>query len=194
MAKQEQSRILIVCDKDNFSATLRQLLNDSFSCDITCVSSGISAMDAARDNEFDLILINSPIEGVLGDQIARTISKLTYASIVVFTPEEIAASLEKKTEGLGVFVVAKPLTKAGFVGNVKTALVASERSKQFYFESLKLKQKMKDMKIIERAKVLLVEYLKLNEEQAHKYIEQQAMELRKTRVEIAQNIIKIYEI
>ena len=58
----------------------------------------------------------------------------------------------------------------------------------------KLKKTISDIKLIDRAKITLVEYLNMSEDESHKYIEKQAMDLRITKVEVAKNILKIYEI
>ena len=50
-----------------------------------------------------------------------------------------------------------------------------------------------EQQLIIRAKCTLIQYLKLTEPQAHKYIEKQSMDLRKTKLEIAQRILKTYE-
>ncbi|MEI6100274.1 MAG: ANTAR domain-containing protein [Eubacteriales bacterium] len=47
--------------------------------------------------------------------------------------------------------------------------------------------------IINRAKTTLMEYLGFTEPQAHRYIEKHAMDMRVTKIEIAINILKIYE-
>lgn len=47
--------------------------------------------------------------------------------------------------------------------------------------------------IITRAKNTLMEYLGFTEPQAHRYIEKHAMDMRVTKIEIARNILKIYE-
>jgi response regulator NasT len=47
--------------------------------------------------------------------------------------------------------------------------------------------------IINRAKTTLMEYLGFTEPQAHRYIEKHAMDMRVTKMEIARNILKIYE-
>ena len=49
------------------------------------------------------------------------------------------------------------------------------------------------MKLINRAKFMLMQYLGFDENQAHKYLEKQAMDKRITRLEVAIEIIKIYE-
>ena len=60
-------------------------------------------------------------------------------------------------------------------------------------ENEKLKEKINDIRLIDRAKLTLIQYLKMSEEESHKYIEKQAMDLRITKVEVAKNILKIYE-
>ena len=60
-------------------------------------------------------------------------------------------------------------------------------------ENEKLKKTISDIKLIDRAKITLVEYLNMSEDESHKYIEKQAMDLRITKVEVAKSILKIYE-
>ena len=60
-------------------------------------------------------------------------------------------------------------------------------------ENEQLKKTISNIKLINRAKLTLIQYLKMSEDEAHRYIEKQAMDLRITKVEIAKNILKIYE-
>ena len=60
-------------------------------------------------------------------------------------------------------------------------------------ENKKLKNKIRDIKLIDRAKLTLIQYLNMSEEESHRYIEKQAMDRRITKVEVAKNILKIYE-
>ena len=60
-------------------------------------------------------------------------------------------------------------------------------------ENKKLKKTISDIKLIDSAKITLVEYLNMSEDESHKYIEKQAMDLRITKVEVAKSILKIYE-
>jgi len=50
-----------------------------------------------------------------------------------------------------------------------------------------------DIRIIDRAKCLLISYLNMSEQEAHRYIEKQAMDMRLTKRMIAEGIIKTYE-
>ena len=51
-------------------------------------------------------------------------------------------------------------------------------------------EKLEEIKIVNRAKIILVENLHLTEEEAHKFIEKSAMNERKSKVFIAKKIIE----
>ena len=50
-----------------------------------------------------------------------------------------------------------------------------------------------EIKLVNRAKSCLMQYLKFSEPQAHRYIEKQAMDTRRTRKDVAKHILSIYE-
>lgn len=60
-------------------------------------------------------------------------------------------------------------------------------------EDVNLKLKLEEKNLVDRAKKTLIEKLKMTESQAHRFIEKQAMDLRVTKKNIAENILKIYE-
>ena len=64
---------------------------------------------------------------------------------------------------------------------------------QMQHKTEKLEAKVADIRIINRAKLLLVQHLQMTETEAHKYIEKQAMNTSKPRRTIAENIIRTYE-
>ena len=49
------------------------------------------------------------------------------------------------------------------------------------------------MRLVDRAKCTLVQYLGFTEAQAHRYLEKQAMDMRMTRREVAEEILRTYE-
>ena len=59
-------------------------------------------------------------------------------------------------------------------------------------KAVSLEDKMKEIRLINRAKWILIEQLKMTESDAHRYIEKQAMDRCVTRTEIAETIIRTY--
>ena len=61
-----------------------------------------------------------------------------------------------------------------------------------YKRALKEK-KIEEIRLVNRAKWLLIECLGMKESDAHRYIEKQAMDLRISKSEMAENIIRTYK-
>ena len=59
-------------------------------------------------------------------------------------------------------------------------------------KTLSIEEKMEQIRLVNRAKWLLIGELKMSEPDAHRYIEKQAMDRCVSRREIAENIIKTY--
>ena len=50
-----------------------------------------------------------------------------------------------------------------------------------------------EIRLVDRAKCILIQYLDMTEKEAHRHIEKLAMDKRKTRREIAESILRSYE-
>ena len=87
----------------------------------------------------------------------------------------------------------KPINKFLFIKIINAYIIHRIRYNFIINENKKLKKTISDIKLIDRAKITLVEYLNMSEDESHKYIEKQAMDLRITKVEVAKSILKIYE-
>jgi len=72
---------------------------------------------------------------------------------------------------------------------IDTQIILQEVQK----ENLKLKQKIEDIRIIDRAKCILISRLNLSEEEVHRAIEKQAMDMRTSKRAIAEDILKTHE-
>jgi len=73
-------------------------------------------------------------------------------------------------------------------------MIVREQAIKLKAANADLLQKINDLKLIDRAKCVLIEVLKLSESQAHRYIQKQAMDQRLPQTEIAKNILKTYEL
>ena len=121
------------------------------------------------------------------------ITDKTTSAVVLIAKNEIADQVSAKVESYGVLVVTKPINKTLFNQAIKLACVSRKRILGIHSENLKLHNKIEEIKLIDRAKCVLIQYLNLTEPQAHRYIEKQAMDMRITKNEVAQGILKTYE-
>ena len=184
---------LLVSSSDKGRQMLLELMNGSQPMKLTTASSGSEARRLAAEIEYDLIIVNAPLSDEYGDGLSSTLSLDTSAGILLIVRAENADEVAEKVEDMGVMVLGKPIGRAMFYQAIKMVTAARRRVLGLKSENLQLQKKIDEIRMVDRAKCALIQYLSMTEPQAHRYIEKQAMDRRQTRMQIAQSIIKIYE-
>ena len=184
-------KVLIVSSSNKGIEMLSSLLFDADFTQITIAKDAKSAKKIQTD--FDIIVINSPLSDEFGDSLAKEMVFKKSSGVILIVKSEQLKEIQDKVEADGVFVLQKPLSKNVFCQSVKLAKATTCRLCALKEQNEILQCKIDDMKLINRAKCTLIEYLKMNENQAHKYIEKQAMDLRIPKREVAKNILNTYE-
>lgn len=186
-------KILLVSGKGKSKAMLVQLLETESAPQIDAAYSEEDAAGFMEKNEYDLVIINSPLEGKSGVDLAIFAAEKYAAGILLAVQNKYADAVAQKVEPYGILVVGKPIVKAFFNQAIKFAEVAAHRVMSLKEENIHLQLKLEEMKIINRAKCVLIQYLSMSETQAHRYIEKQAMDMRLSKLRVAKQILKTYE-
>ena len=160
--------------------------------DITYSQSGAGALTENERKEYDLIVVNS-VSDMRSDKLAERLAA-TDAGVILLCEQEMFEATAKRLSGAGVLTVVKPLDARTLFTAVTFISATNARVASVKNQNAGLKKKLDDVKIVDRAKMILMQTLGYNEQQAHKHIEKQAMELRLTKREIALNILKTYEV
>ncbi len=151
--------------------------------EITTATDGmtIRGIDLSR---FDAIVISIPLENETGIDLFADIRKKTDAHLLAIVKEDIAEKVQKKIDPSGGYVITKPL----FRGALEQALRFCRLN---LTHEAQLRTKTREQKDIYRAKLLLIGR-GLSEEEAHRLIQQRAMENRITQAQAALSIIGEY--
>lgn len=168
------------------------LAEDRFG-EIVTVSGGGEARRLLIENEFDLCVVNAPLPDENGAALARSIMTERNIQVILAVRAEHFDEISAKVEDAGVFTVAKPINRALLWSILKCCSASLYRMKQMQRENAQLVQKIEDIRMIDRAKCILIEYLKMSEAEAHRYIERQAMDMRLSKRAVAEDILKTYE-
>ncbi len=96
-------------------------------------------------------------------------------------------------EDYGVITVAKPINRSMLWFSLKMAKASHNRMQKIQKENTKLVERIEDIKIVSRAKSVLISYLNMTEQEAHKHIEREAMDGRLTRRAVAEGVLKLYD-
>ena len=99
----------------------------------------------------------------------------------------------RKRKDFGVFVLPKPMNRQLFFQSIKLLEASRRRMLGLKRENDKLHNKIEEIKLVDRAKCVLIECQGLTESQAHRQIEKQAMDYRMTRREVAEYILNQYD-
>lgn len=185
--------VLIAAASQQSQTSLLQLLKAIGNPSVDFTSSGTETRRQAAMREYDLILVNAPLPDEFGDNLAADMAQTTSAGVLLLVRNEIEFEVESKVLQSGVFVLPKPLSKLMFIKAMHLLEATKIRMSGIKMENIKLQKKIEDIRTINRAKYVLIEYLSMTEPQAHKYLERQAMDLRLTKIEVAKRILSTYE-
>jgi len=134
------------------------------------------------------IIISDYTDGE-GVDFARDISE-TISTILLLTPQTLYEEISYRVEGYGIISVPMPFDQFTFYNTIKTAIAVQYKVQILQSQTTKLKVKMEEIRLINRAKLLLIQNLKMTEQEAHRYIEKEAMDRGMKKNTIAEDIIK----
>ncbi|MFI3115700.1 MAG: ANTAR domain-containing protein [Clostridia bacterium] len=174
---------------DFFISMLRQISCTKVSAVKTCGETRRLMME----RPFDLYIINSPLTDETGENLSVHIATNTMAQVILITKPEHYDVISSKVEDFGVITVTKPINRHMFWSSLKLAKASYHRISKISNENNKLLQQIDDIKAVNRAKYVLIKYLSMTEPEAHKHIEKSAMDLRISKREVAQKILKTYQ-
>lgn len=182
--------ILIAGKNEQVCENIAALLEDT-NCKTVSLTDGIR-MRSIDTDKFDVIVISTPLEDEFGLDLAAELHGKSSAALVVITKGELAEAVQSKIKFTGAFVIGRPCGKAALLQAIRFADIAGENLKRLTEEKNRLEQQLEDMKVINRAKLCLMQYLSLTEEQAHRHLQKHAMDLRKTQKQAAEDILIMY--
>lgn len=140
--------------------------------------------------ERGVAIINSPLCDGDGIKTAAELTAAGHVTLLILSRDQYHAARAVAQEG--VFLLPRPISENVMFSVLWFLATACMRGRGQGGDEGEISRRMDEIKIVDRAKWLLIDYLKMSEAQAHRYIEKQAMDQRITRLEAAKNILKTY--
>lgn len=184
--------ILILSSNDSFSSAFTALLSHSRYGPVQTVSSVSKARGILTEHTFDFIIVNSPLTDEDGMRFSIDSASSRQTVVLLLVKNEIHEEIHDRTAEYGVFTLPKPLSKVTLLQALGWMESARERLRLIEKKSLSIEEKMAEIRMVNRAKWLLIRELGMSEPDAHRYIEKQAMDRCVSKQAIAQDIIKMY--
>lgn len=157
------------------------------------IPSGAEARRRMVEADFELIVVNAPLPDEFGHELCINAVEKTDAGVVFLVKAAAAEQLIPAVSAHGVLLLSKPFTTTLFLQVVHMAAASNHRLMRMRQENARLQEKLAQVRLVSRAKCCLVEHERMTEAEAHRYIEKQAMDTRRDRTEIAQEILDSYD-
>ena len=190
--KERVYSVLIVSAAESFNDALSALLPTSKYSPTNFVSNISAAKRALAERAFDFVIINSPLPDDIGTCFAIDTGSSKETVVLLMVRAELQAEIYDKVAEHGVFVLPKPTSKPTMAIALSWLSSAREKLRKTEKKTLSIEEKMEEIRVVNRAKWILIRELKLDEPEAHRYIEKQAMDRCISKRIVAEEIIKTY--
>ena len=153
------------------------------------VPSGGEARRQMDGKDFEVIVINTPLPDEFGHELGTDAVQKTDAGVILLTKTGTAEQISDKLQDFGVLVLGKPFSAPQFRQAVQMAASNYKRLALLRAENQKLLDKIAQLRRVDRAKCYLIEKKGMTETEAHRLIEKNAMDTRRSRGEVAREIL-----
>ena len=150
---------------------------------------GRAAVEAVREHRPDIVVMDVKMPVMDGIAAASEIAGERLAPVVMLTAFSQRELVERaRTAGAMAYVV-KPFTEADLVPAIELAVARFDELRSLEAEVRDLGDRLETRKIVDRAKALLQERMRLTEAESFRWIQKTSMDRRLTMREVAQAVI-----
>lgn len=185
--------ILTVSSAEKFNTSLKELLDKNRFSPVSFAFDVAGARRLLVERNFDIVIINAPLPDEFGTRLALDICDSSGSGVLLLVKAEHYPDINARVSPYGVLTLSKPTGTQAVMQSLALLCSTRERLRKMEQKAASFEEKMEEIRIVNRAKWLLIEQLKMTESEAHRYIEKQAMDRCVTRKMIAESILSTYK-
>lgn len=185
-------KVLIADDEPLIRMDLKELLEESSTYQVIAeAKSGIEAIENSKRYNPDVIFLDIRMPEMDGIEAAKKIQEeLDRRVPIIMLTAYSQRELYEEASKAGVFAyLTKPLRKADLGPAIEIAISRALELEGLKDELSKLNEKLEVRKLVDRAKGLLQQQLKIDEPTAYRKIQKEAMDKRCGMKKVAEEII-----
>ncbi len=191
MLKEHRYNILLVSSSDKFNNRINPL-SKSIYLDITLSKDIEQARRLIVERKFDIVILDSPVGSNKGFNFILSICDNEEFGILTIVNSSDYDEAYYRLHDFGVYVLSKPVDEDLLIQSLRIISLTRDKINDIKKNNLSLINKLDEIKLVAEAKMLIVKKLHIDENQAHKLIEQTSMNLRITKKSTALMFIKKY--
>lgn len=185
--------VLLVSSSEKFNRSLLSLLPEDRFYPVSVSPDDSAARRVLAECRFDIVMINTPLPDDFGTHLALDACEGSGAGVMLFVKAEHYPDIAARVSPFGVLALSKPVTAQTVAQSLTLICATRERLRRMEQKTASVEEKIEEIRIVNKAKWLLIDQLKMTEQEAHRYIEKQAMDRCVTRRTIAENILATYK-
>ena len=191
MKEKKDSRysVLIVSSSEQFNTMTKKILPARRFDVIEIRKSASAARRELLVREFDIIIVNAPLQDGMGTEFVMDVVEKQSAGVIFAVPTELYSNANDHLIEYGVLTISKPLKLSEMERMVKLLIAMNDRLRQAQKKIKTLNEKMDELKVVSRAKIMLVEK-GMSESEAHEYILRESMNRGLTKRQVAEDIVE----
>ncbi len=190
MAKEERPiAVLAVSGSERFDMAVRNALQKKRLSSFDFRKNAAAARRCVLEREYDIIVINCPLPDEFGHEFAMDASIRGSASVLMVVPGEVYDSALDGVTDYGILAIPKPIPAGRLERAIRFLIASRKRVHKLEAQLLAAEEKMNELRLVNRAKFLLIEKKKMTEDEAHRFIGRQAMDHGVSRGKAAERIL-----
>ena len=194
MQSRPYASLLLITDSQDTAAHFAAFLPaDRFAPELN-VCSALEAGYILDEAVYDVVVIDDSVPHEAGTALASHAAENGVSGVLLLADQSRFDAVSRYAEENGFMALKSPVDPSLLQQSLAMMATVSRRIHALESKAEKLQAKMDEMRLVNRAKLLLIQRFKMTEKEAHRFIEKNAMDRCVTRKAIAQTIIRTYEI
>ena len=182
--------VLSVAAADKFHTSLRELLPNERYAPVFGVCDAAEARRRILEGGYDIVVISSPLPDEFGTRLAQHAAERSSAGVLLLVRSEHYSDIAAKATPYGILTLPKPTSPQMMLQCMELLCGTRERLRRMEQKSASIEDKMAEIRLVNRAKWQLIESRGMTEQDAHRYIEKQAMDRCVPKRVIAEEILQ----
>jgi AmiR/NasT family two-component response regulator len=187
-------KVLIADDERPVAAGLQGQLEALGYDVVAVVDDGQRAIDVCRRTLPDVVMMDIEMPGLDGLSAARQIAEDPGTPVIILTAHGHPNLVDQAVQDGVIQYLLKPVTSPSLHAAIQTAVARAREVKSLRDSVQALELTLRERKLIERAKGILMTRRKLSEPEAFRFLQRQSQDRRMPMAKLAESIVQADEL
>ena len=185
----EKTRILVAEDESLIRLDIVETLTEAGYDVVAQAGDGEEAVELANSNEIDLAVLDVKMPKLDGISVAAKLQELSIPVVMLTSFSDSDLVSEASAAGAMAYVV-KPFGANDLLPAIQIAMSRGQEFIDLENEIADLSERLETRKLLDRAKGLLQQKMKLTEPESYRWMQKASMDRRLTIAQVAETVIK----